>query len=185
MVQRPNPRRPVICCGKIKTSQRPSVVGRTPRQSAAMPGTVTAHLPQIDPEYQLYCKENSPLNLTAYPAIGNTYPLHCEITSNATKVSSSQDLPSNHRFLVDSFQPDEIKKVLSLLHSNSSLLPSSLLPALEAHDFDGIIQFLLSAISTGHKEIFLPFYLPPETQFKLHVSENPLSVQINQLKSFL
>ena len=64
------------------------------------------------------------------------------------------------------------------MHSNSSLLPPSLLPALDAQDFDGLIQFLLSSISTGHKEIFLPFYFPPETQFELHVTGNPPIVQI-------
>ena len=69
------------------------------------------------------------------------------------------------------------------MHTNSSLLPTSLLPALEAQDFDGIIQFLLSTISTGHKEIFLPFYLPPETQFELHVSGNPPLVQIKSTQA--
>ena len=110
--------------------------------------------PPKDTAYRLYCEENSPRNLTAYPAMNTVYPLQCEIAAHATKLSSAPALPSNHRFLLDSFQPDEIKKVLNLLHTNSSLLPPSLLPVLNAQDFDGLIQFLLSSISTGHKEIF-------------------------------
>ena len=34
----------------------------------------TASQLHIDPEYQRYCRENSPLNLTAYPSMENTYP---------------------------------------------------------------------------------------------------------------
>ena len=64
--------------------------------------------PPIDTAYRLYCEENSPRNLTAYPAIDTAYPPHCEISANATKLSSAPALPSNHRFLLDSLQPDEI-----------------------------------------------------------------------------
>ena len=142
----------------------------------------TASQLHIDPEYQIYCRENSPLNLTAYPSMENTYPVYCEITNNATKLTTSQDLPPNHRFLVDSFRPDEIQKVMNLLQSNSSLLPPSLLPALKAHDFDSLVQYLLSAISTEQKQLFMPFHLPENTHFKLHVSRDPLTVQLRSTK---
>ena len=93
----------------------------------------TASQLHIDPEYQRYCRENSPLYLTAYPSMENTYPVYCEITNNATKLTTSQDLPPNHRFLVDSFRPDEIKK--SDEPPSIKFEPPSPLPALKAHDY--------------------------------------------------
>ena len=92
------------------------------------------------------------------------------------------NLPSNHDFLVGSFQPSEIKRIMSLLQGNTSLLPHDLLPALHAQDFNTLISFLLSNITKSHKTIFLPFFLPPATMFQLFVSGSPPVVQIRTNK---
>ena len=112
-------------------------------------------------------------------------PHYDDIKINATSSSVPDLLPSNHDSLLDSLDPVEIKRVLNLLHNNSSLIPSALLPALHAQDFNTLLQFLLSTISKGHKEIFMPYFLPPSTQFQLFVSGHPPVVQIrsNQIKS--
>ena len=105
-------------------------------------------------------------------------PHYDDIKINATSLFVPGLLPSNHDFLLDSFHPVEIKRIMDLLHTNSSLLPSALLPALHAQDFNTLLQFLVSTISQSHKEIFEPYFLPPSTQFELFVSGHPPVVQI-------
>ena len=96
-------------------------------------------------------------------------PHYDDININATSLFVPGLLPSDHDFLLDSFHPVEIKRIMDLLHTKSSLLPSALLPVLYAQDFNTLLHFLLSTISQGHKELFVPYFLPPSTQFQLFV----------------
>ena len=91
---------------------------------------------------------------------------------------NKSDIPDNHTFLINSFSVPEIKKILNLLQTHSTLFPSHLQSALHSKDFDSVLKFLMSEISTGYKEIFIPYYLPASSKFKLEVSRDPLSVQI-------
>ena len=100
------------------------------------------------------------------------------IHNYAAQATPVPKAPSNHNFLVNSFTTQEIRRILDMLLAHSDALPTELQYALKNNDFDKIVHFLMSAIKTGHKEIFLPYYLPPTSLVELQVCHDPLSVQL-------
>ena len=87
-------------------------------------------------------------------------------------------LPSNHDFLIASFTPREISRVMQLLQSHEGLLLQTLQLALQAQDFKSIFSYLISEIKENTKSLFLPYYLPTDSMFTLYVSGNPPVTQL-------
>ena len=87
-------------------------------------------------------------------------------------------LPSNHDFLIASFTPREISRVMQLLQSHEGLLLQTLQLALQAQDFQSIFSYLISEIKKNTKSLFLPYYLPTDSMFTLYVTGNPPVTQL-------
>ena len=124
---------------------------------------------------QLYNSGSTQPALTDYY---NQYPQMATIDNCAADIIHQEEIPTNHKFLLGSFSTQELMKVSSLLQTHSNLFPQHLQSALQSNNFNAIIKFLLSEISESHRELFLPYYLPPSSQFRLQVNSHPLRIQL-------